>query len=146
METKKIIGVSLVTTNENGQAYEDLGTLWGHFFEVSHKIPHKVSENIFSIYTDYESDYKGKYTAIIGYEVSSFDQLPEGLVHKEIGGGKYHRFLAKGAMPDAVIQTWKEIWEKEIDLKRRYTSDFEIHGPKAQNGDESEVEIFIAVQ
>ena len=146
METKKIIGVYVETTNENGQAGEDMGQLWGRFFEVANQIPHKISDDIYSIYTDYETDYTGKYMAIIGYEVRSIDVIPDGFIGREIGEGKYVKFQAKGEMPNAVIQTWKEIWDKEAELNRRYTADFEVHGEHAQKGKDSEVEIFIAVQ
>ncbi len=146
METKKIIGISVVTTNENGQSIKDMGEIWGKFFEVSEQIPNKKSDDIYSIYTDYETDYTGKYTAILGYEVNSLSEIPNGFIGREIGGGKYKKFLAKGEMPNAVVQIWKEIWEKDSELKRRYTSDFEVHGENAQKGKDSEVEVFIAVE
>ena len=69
----KIIGISVKTTNENGQSTADIEQLWEYFFSkniISH-IPNKKNENIFSIYTDYESDFRGKYTTILGVEVTS---------------------------------------------------------------------------
>ncbi len=146
MEVKKIIGISVVTTNENGQSNKDIGALWGKFFEMSSQIPNKISDDIYSIYTDYETDYTGKYTAIIGFEVSTLNEIPNGFIGREIGGGKYKKFLAKGEMPRAVVETWKKIWEKDAELNRRYTNDFEVHGVNSQNGSDSEVEIFIAVK
>ena len=145
MQTKKIIGVSTVTTNEDGQSNEDMGKLWGQFFKLSQQIPNKKSDEIYAIYTDYETDYRGKHTAIVGYEVHSLDIIPIGLVGREIGGGEYLKILAKGEMPTAVMQAWKEIWKKDKELNRRYTADFEVHGVKSQNGKEAEVDIFIAV-
>lgn len=62
-----IIGLAVRTTNANGQSAEDLGKLWGQFMsEVAFKIPNAISEEIIAIYTDYESDYQGSYTAIMG--------------------------------------------------------------------------------
>ena len=146
METKKVIGVSIVTTNENGQSYEDMGKLWGRFFEVSAQILNKKSDKIYAVYTDFETDYTGKQTAIVGYEVNSLDNIPDGFVGREIGGGKYTKILAKGEMPNAVMQTWKEIWGKDKELNRRYTTDFEVHGDKSQNGKNSEVEVFVSIK
>ena len=146
MDIKKIIGVSIRTTNKNGQAYADLGQLWSKFFENSERIPNKLSNDIYAIYTDYETDYTGKYTAIVGYEVASFELIPDGFVGKEIGGGTYIKFIAKGEMPNAIAQTWQEIWEKEEELNRRYTTDFEVHTEHSQKGKDSEVEIFIAIK
>lgn len=49
-------------------------------------------------------------------------------------------------MPNAVVETWKEIWANDATLKRTYLADFEVYGVKSQQGAESEVEIFIGVQ
>lgn len=145
MEIRRIIGVSMVTTNENGQAAEDLGKLWGRFYAEAGKIPGKKSDEIYAIYTDYESDYTGKYTAIVGYEVTSLKDVPSGFTAKEIGGGRFKKIVAKGEMPNAVMQAWKDIWEMDEELNRRYTADFEVYSEKSQNGKDSQVDIYLAV-
>lgn len=146
IENFKIIGIETETTNENGKSAEDLGKLWEQFYgeNVPSKIPNKAGNEVYSIYTDYETDYKGKYTSIIGLKVSSLDQIPDGLIGREFNGGEYRRFVAKGQMPNAVMETWKEIWTKDNELNRKYTADFEVYGQKSQNGENSEVEIYIA--
>lgn len=48
-------------------------------------------------------------------------------------------------MPNAVVKMWKKIWQKDTELKRKYTTDFEVYGQNSQNGDNPEVEIFIAI-
>lgn len=99
---------------------------------------------IYSIYTDYESDYRGKYTAIIGMKVNSLDSIPEGLVGRVFEGGEYVKFIAKGEMPDAVADTWRKIWSKDQELNRSYTADFEVHKAKFQNRKDAEVKVYIA--
>ena len=148
IENFKIIGIEIETTNENGKSAEDLGKLWKQFYSenVPSKIPNKISDEIYSIYTDYESDYKGKYKTIIGQRVSSLDKVPNELIGREFNGGKYQKFVAKGQMPNAVIESWQEIWAKDKELNRKYTADFEVYGEMAQNGEKSEVEIFIATE
>ena len=144
----KIIGISTRTSNTSGKAAEDLGALWGKLFEeqIGGKIPRKVSEDIFAIYTDYESDYTGDYTCLIGYQVASLENVAEGLVAREFDGGKHIKFTAAGKMPEAVVETWQKIWAKDAELDRKYTADFEVYGAKSQQGDNSEVDIFIAVK
>ena len=144
----KVIGISVKTTNENRKSAEDLGKLWNQFYSenIPSLIPNKESDEIYSIYTDYESDYKGKYTSIIGLKVNSLNQIPNGLIGREINKGNYQKFVTKGQMPNAVMETWKEIWTKDDELNRKYTTDFEVYGQKAQNGDNSEVEIYIATE
>jgi len=144
----KIIGIAIETTNQNGQSAQDMGILWGRFFseEIVKKIPNKISDDIYAIYTNFETDYTGKHTAIIGYKVNDLANIPEGLTGITIQGGAYQKFVAKGIMPDAVIAMWKYIWDKDETLNRNYQADFEIHGAKSQNGPNSEVDIFIGVQ
>lgn len=147
IEDFMIIGIAVKTSNINGQAEQDLGALWGRFFNegISAAVPHKSTEEIYSLFTDYESDYRGAYTAIIGHKVSSLDSIPEGLIGRRFTGGTYTPFKAKGEMPQAIVNTWKEIWAQDEQLQRRYTVDFEVYGPKSQQGDQSEVDIYIAV-
>ena len=147
IESFKIIGVSIRTTNEGGKSSHDLGKLWERFYQenVSSKITGKMNEEIYSVYTDYESDYKGSYTTIIGCKVNSLNNIPEGMTGKEIEGGNYKVFTAKGKIPDAVVNQWMEIW-KDSELKRAYTSDFEVYGEKSQNPENAEVDIYIAVK
>ena len=146
IESFKIIGISVRTTNEGGKSSHDLGKLWERFYKenVASKIPGKMSEEIYSVYTDYESDYKGSYTTIIGCKVNSLN-IPEGMTGKEIEEGNYKVYTAKGKMPETVVNQWMEIW-KDDDLKRAYTSDFEVYGEKSQNSENAEVDIYIAVK
>ncbi|WP_316735094.1 GyrI-like domain-containing protein [Pedobacter aquatilis] len=147
MENFKIIGISIETTNQNNQAAADLSQLWGKFYndQVFNRIPNKESEDVYAVYTEYESDYTGKYTTIIGQRVNSLDNIPDGLVGKEIKNEKLLKYTAKGEMPQAVVETWQEIWSEDAELNRAYVADFEVYGAKAQQGADSEVEIFIGV-
>lgn len=144
----KIIGISTRTTNKNSQALQDLGALWGRFFSeaVAEKIPHKISDEILAIYTDYQSDYTEEYTTIIGMKVSSLDDIPVGMVGREFSAENFQLFTAKGEMPKAVGEKWMEIWSQDSQLKRKYTYDYEVYSAKSQNGENSEVDIFVAVE
>ena len=140
----KIIGISIRTNNH--KAANDLGKLWSKFISenTTKKIPNKVSEDIYSIYTDYESDHTGDYTNIIGYRVDNLDNIASGLIGKEIPSSDYQKFAAKGRFPDCVQHKWGEIWNTEID--RKYAADFEVYGDKSMNMTDSEVDIFISVK
>ena len=61
-------------------------------------------------------------------------------------GGKYLNFVAKGKLPDAVVNTWKQIWERDNQLNRKYSIDFKIYEPNSQDTEHSEVDIYIAVK
>ena len=144
----KIIGISVRTTNKNNQSQQDLEKLWGKFFSenIIEKIPNKVSSNIITIYTDYKSDYTDEYTTIIGIPVSILDEIPNGLIGREFEEEDFQKFTAKGEMPNAVVNTWVDIWQRDKELNRKYTYDFEVYGKNSRNGKNSEVEIYIATK
>jgi predicted transcriptional regulator YdeE len=144
-----VIGISTRTTNENGQSAKDIEALWGKFWgeEIQKQIPNKMSDEIYAVYTNYETDFTGPYTTIVGLPVSSLENIPKGFVGITIETAVYQKFVSKGKMPEAVFNTWLEIWgNKDLNLKRAYKADFTIHGQKYYDGDKAEVETFISIK
>ncbi len=147
IETFTVIGVAVRTTNENGKAEQDIPALWGTFMSegILQKIPNKVDDTVYCMYTDYEKDYTAPYTTIIGCKVSSLETIPEGMVGKTVPTGKYVKYTAKGNIMEGVVQeVWKEIWAS--DLERAYTADFDVFGDRAKNLEDAEVDTFVSVQ
>lgn len=141
-----IIGIAVRTTNENAQAAIDIPQLWAKFLseETMTKIPNPIDDAVYSIYTDYELDYTKPYTTILGCKVSNLKNIPEGMVGKVIEASEYEVYTAKGNLAKGVVYSeWERIWKSNI--KRKYTADFEIYGPKSLNPQDAEVPIFIAV-
>ena len=148
MKALKIIGLVTQSSNNDGQAIEDLGKLWAQFFgdNIINKIPNAISSNIYSVYTDYETDFRGKYTTIIGLEVSTLDEIPEGLIGREFQPQIFKKYIAKGELHEAVGKTWAEIWNDDEILNRTYIYDYELYTEKAQNPADAEIEIYIGVR
>jgi predicted transcriptional regulator YdeE len=123
----KVIGIAIRTTNQNKRAMDDIAALWKRFEDedVYEQIPNKISENILSIYTDYEYDFTRPYTYMIACPVANFDAVPEGMIARTIPTGNYMKFSAKGKMPDELLHTWNEIWK--MQLPRSYRTDFEVY-------------------
>lgn len=142
----KIIGISTETSNQNGEASTTIEALWGQFISENllEKIPNQLGSDILCIYTDYESDYTGKYTCFLGLKVSSLDDIPAGLVGREFEGGNFQAFMAKGVLPQAIVETWHSIWNQDETLNRSYTYDYEVYDHRSRLGEESEVDIYIA--
>ncbi len=142
-----VIGISTRTTNANGQSASDIEALWGKFWgeEIQKQIPNKVDDDIYAVYTDYETDFTGPYTTIVGIQVSSLENIPKGFVGITIETAVYQKFVSKGKMPEAVFNTWLGIWKNE-NLNRAYKADFTIHGKKYYDGNNAEVETFISVK
>ena len=142
-----VIGISVRTTNENGQSYQDIPALWNQFMSegISQQIPNKTGDAIYCIYTDYEKDHTRPYTTILGCVVDNISVIPEGMVAKTISGVHYQKFTAKGNLNEGiVVDEWVKIWNSDLD--RLYTDDFEIYGERAQNPENAEVDIYIAIR
>ena len=141
-----VIGMSVRTTNENGKSAQDIPALWATFMGEGTlaKIPNKLSDDIYCMYTDYEQDHTRPYTTLVGCKVSTLENIPEGMTGKTIETETYTKFVAMGDLAQgAVLDTWMKIWKS--DLPRTYTADFEVYGPNARNPENAEVEIWIAV-
>jgi predicted transcriptional regulator YdeE len=109
-------------------------------------IEERESDDIYSIYTDYESDFRGRYTCILGVRVNVIVSIPEGYVGRKMEGGKFIKVVARGLMPGAVFSAWSRIWENDEVLNRKYGNDFEVYGDVATFGDDGEVNIFLSVK
>lgn len=142
-----VIGISVRTTNENGLAGQDIPALWNNFMSngILEKIPNKIDNTIYCIYTEYEKDHTTPYTTILGCKVSSLENIPNGMIGKTIEAAVYSKHIATGnILHGMVFNEWTKIWNS--DLQRTFTADYEVYGAKAQNPENAEVDIFIAVK
>ena len=142
-----VIGISVRTTNENGQAGQDIPALWSKFMSegILEKIPNKIDNSIFCIYTEYEKDHTKPYTTILGCSVLSLENIPNEMVGKTFDEANYAKYIAKGnIMQGMVFGVWTKIWNSDLD--RTFTADFEVYGEKSQNPENAEVDIFVAVK
>lgn len=147
MQKIDILGISVRTSNNNGEAARDIPALWSRFIieGLAGIIPNKVDETIYCLYTDYEKDHSTPYTTILGCAVSTLTDIPEGMVAKSIEVANYQKYTAKGNLKEGVVfNEWVKIWNSDLD--RSYTTDYEVYGLKAGNMENAEVDIFIAIK
>ncbi len=98
-----------------------------------------------AVYADYESDQSGEFTMLLGRKVSADTEIPDQLDKVRIHKGNYLHFVGEGEMPQAVMDTWQEIWrffEEDTEHTRTFEADFEIYDEASPN----RVDIFIAVE
>ncbi len=147
IETFHIVGIQVKTKNADNRAAQDIGGLWGRLYQegIAQQIPNRLSDTIYAVYSDYESDHNGYYTMTLGYTVADLNTIPNTLSGKTIEPGTYTPFLAKGTMPMPIIEAWQKIWSMDKDLNRSYATDYEVYDEKASQGDQSEATIFIGV-
>lgn len=140
---KFAIGVPIRTSNEH--FVQEVPLHWEKFYSqnLAKKIPNKLNQELLAVYTDYEKDYTKPFTYIIACEVLDLKKIPTGMRGLEIHTAQYAVFTAKGPFPQALGETWHGIWK--TDLKRSYTTDFEIYRPDFNPKGKPEIKVYIAV-
>ena len=142
-----VIGLSVRTRNEDQHITNDIQNLWNTFMAkgIAHKIPNKLEDTLFGVYTDYEYGPNGDYTLTVGCKVSNLEDIPEGMTGTTIQHGNYSQFTAKGDVTkDAIPKAWDKIWK--TDLNRAFVTDFEVYDHRAVDPTNAEVDIFIGVK
>lgn len=91
--------------------------------------------NVYGVYYDYESNYKGDYSLGVATE-------QDGETSIELPTEKYEIFTVDSTDDQGIFKAWSNIWnlEESGTLNRAYTVDFEKY---LSNGD---IEIHIAVK
>lgn len=145
-EEKVVLGIKIKTTNKDGKAIQDIGITWQKLFAdgIYEKMPNKVNSKTIGLYTEYEGDHTKPYTFIAGAEVSGKVQNDVELENIIIPKGKYAKFIIIGDVQNAVGQAWQEIWN--MDLKRKYTCDFEEYQNNSEDMQKQEIHIYIALE
>lgn len=146
----KVVGVEIRTTNrdETQPSKAQIPGLWGRFLgeRLAERIPNQRERGVLlATYTRYESDHTGPYSLILGAEVTTLDDVPEGMVGLTVHAARYLVFAAQGKMPEAIFMTWSLIWGYFSDTsryQRAFTADFERHDTE----NPSRVDIHIAVR
>ena len=148
-----VIGISARTTNANEMSGKGvIGQMWGRFMNegLLSKIPDKVDSNVLAVYADYESDANGAYTFLLGAKVSSADNVPTGMVAKQIAAARYAVFTSeKGPVDKVVPETWSHIWALPKSApggSRAYQADFELYDERATDPQNSQVDVYVGIK
>lgn len=118
---------------------------WAEFLQknASAKIKNRtVPPAMYAVYSDYESNWRGEYSYLIGCGVSRAGTVPEGMEVRKIPAQTYAVFNAKGQMPDEVLAIWSMVWLS--DLPRTYTFDFEVYDSRFTRPKAKEVDVCVA--
>lgn len=146
LEEKVVEGICIKTTNQNGKAIQDIANLWQNFFMKGDydKIENKVNNKTIGLYTDYEGDCTSSYSFVVCSEVNKKSENLDNRVTKIIPRGKYAKFVIIGDVQQSVGEAWSKIWN--MNLKRKYTCDFEEYQNNTEDMQNQEIHIYIAIE
>jgi predicted transcriptional regulator YdeE len=137
-----VAGIAVRTTNQDGRSQTDVGNLWTKFMNenIAGQITARLSDDIYCVYTDYESDHTGWYTAVLGCRIESPDDS-EGMFTALIPKGSYRLYKPSGKFPQCVANAWREIW-RDCPL-RNYIADYDLYKAGASSFEATETEIYV---
>lgn len=120
-----ILGIDARAGNDN---LEQIGDLWRRFQAAGGPagIAARLDDSVYCVYCEYETDFTGAFTVLIGCAVDADAAIPDGMKKLAIEGGRFFVFEPVGELPKSVFETWTEIWKMPID--RRYQADFDRYG------------------
>jgi predicted transcriptional regulator YdeE len=141
VESSIVTGLQVRTKNadEMNPETQKIAPLWGRFFnEVLPTL--EEGATVYGVYHNYESDASGEFDILVGADALAVTDEMKSI---KLQAGKYLMFPVKGELPQAIIDTWMQVWayfeDPSIDEKRAYKTDFELY----KSADE--VEIYIGV-
>jgi AraC family transcriptional regulator len=149
-EAFKVIGIERYTSN----GIPSIREAWAEFGKRSQEIQNAVHPGVYGI-EDYSRDLdmnKGgfpKYYYIAGLEVSSIDNIPEGMKSKEIPAANYAVFTFQG--PISALHEFFEFIYEEWMPKSGYSADpklsfdFEYYPERVMDMNAAKVEIWVPV-
>ena len=102
----KVVGIA--NTYDDGNL--SLPKLWAGFAPYRNSIDNRVGQDFFGIYENYEETSDGTtFVYICAAQVSNFDNVPQGMITRELHAQTYARFTHIGSL-DRLEDTLKYIW------------------------------------
>jgi len=144
-----IIGIELRTTTNKGANFIEIPQFWKNVLGKGQidKIPdRKNPDTVLGICMDFEPD--GSFSYIIGSEVMSTKNIPDGMVTRTIPAAKYAVFTASGKMPNSIQDTVKYIYRKWLpnsEFQRANSADFELYDKRFDDEEHAEVAIYVPI-
>lgn len=155
-QSKCIAGIEVRTKNSDEISGQGKITgLWERFFadQIAEHLKEKISDHLYVVYSNYESDHHGQYDYLIGFEINpekAKDLDSSRFQIKSIEVGKYLKITTeKGPMPKALVDAWGKIWSMDFNKMgqpRAFKTDFEVHSGSALDPTGSVVDIYLGIK
>jgi len=138
----KVVGIPYYGNNENGE----IPKLWGVYNERAGEIKDIVSHEVCLGVCDPGMSEDGKFHYTICKEVKSFQDIPQGMITKEVPGGKYLVFTYNGPI-EKIGEFYKKIygtWLPNLQYEVEVRPDFEYYDKRfCENG---EMDIYVPIK
>jgi predicted transcriptional regulator YdeE/GNAT superfamily N-acetyltransferase len=137
-----VIGLKYHGKNEN----DEIPQMWGAFGARASEIKNIVNGNV-AYGISANMDETGEFDYVAGYEVSSTENVPGGMVCFEVPGGKYAVFTTTLPKLGEAFQYAYSTWLPQSDYQPTGSPDFELYGEYFDPRDpSSELAVYIPIQ
>ena len=124
----KLVGIR----NHYDDSDLSLPKLWSGFSPYRDQIPNRANNESFGIYECYKEDGDTvNFSYICSAAVTNFDDVPEGMITRELPEQLYAKFIHQGSISD-LDKTLKYIWGSWLpksDYEYEEKPDFELYPP-----------------
>jgi predicted transcriptional regulator YdeE len=129
------------------RAANDIGAFWERFISDGFIAKLGVNDTIYAVYTEYEGDFRGAYTMVLGTRVADNSPLAAGMKRVTIPHGRFARLPFAGDPKSVVSSAWGFVngaWDRKNE--RRYSVDFETYSLSSFRDGYVEGEIWIGMR
>ena len=145
LEERSVYGLSTRTTitQEMDPSQAKIGPLWQRF-DQEIPVDYQNGERVYGVYSNYEGDATGEFSAIAAYDGKRLSSLEEVV----LPSGKYLLFEGEASSSDdeartkTVIYLWTEVWnyfDQQPKHTRAFKTDFDFYnGP-------THIEVYVSI-
>ena len=143
----KAVGMSYVGKNQNNE----IAQMWGVFNQQAKVIPSVENSNAFGLcFSNPTGAAEGEFEYVAAFEVNDNQNIPEGMVYREVPEHKYAVFTHYGKL-DTLGQTYEYIfntWLPQSGLEVHTSKyDMEVYDERfIHDSDDSEFDIYVALK
>jgi predicted transcriptional regulator YdeE len=148
-----VVGIAVRTSNaEQMTPARPIGKQWERLIGegLLAAIPNKADGKIVAVYSEYANDKDGQYTYLLGARVRKAENLPAGMVAKNVPAGRYAVFTSeRGPVQKVIVDLWRRVWatpKNELGGDRNYRADFEVYDERARNPADAVVDLFVGIR
>lgn len=110
------------------RSHADIPAFWEHVMGTEALAGLGDLSVIYAVYMDYESDFTGAYTMLIGVKCDENLVAPEGMRRVDIPAQTWAVTKTADAEPETILKAWSYIWtDWEEREKRTHELDLEIY-------------------
>jgi len=143
----KIVGMKYYGANKNNEISQLFNKFFSRIDEIKNRIDVRTSLGICEYVPKLTSESEFSYIASV--EVSSLDEIPEGMVGQVVPSNKYAVFTHRGSI-DTLGDTYEYIhgtWLPKSGYQPAPANDFELYDERFDpSSNESEMDIYIPIK